>query len=191
MISEDWLFLLLLELIPKSTTCPYFFGVEVETVESTHIERAYILTSGTFVVTRHAWFARTPRLEKDGRCSDQMSLTGFDKTCLQETHATGTLGKKNLSRTWEDLDSCMAQSSGPRDNYISRCLFLCQGKPKSGSPLNRFMCFPIWTEWKKNACCQNSEPSELGRVYKQTALLLLLTVAPTSSLFFYGGQYCG
>lgn len=78
--------------------------------------------------------------------------------------------KKNLSRTWQDLDSCMDQSSGPRDDYIGAYFSA------------RVHVFSRMDRMEKTACFQNSEPSELGRVYKQTALLL--TVAPTSSLFF-------
>ena len=136
----------------------------------------------------------TPRLvcpdTKTGEgfcCSDQMSLTGFDKTCLQK-HMPQELYEKNLSRTWEDLDSCMAQSSGPRDNYLG-AYFSARGSPRVvAHSQNHFMFFLYGQNGEKNACFQNSEPGELGRVYKQTALLLLLTVAPTSNLFFTVGS---
>lgn len=64
----------------------------------------------------------------------------------------------------------MDQSSGPRDDYIGAYFSA------------RVHVFSRMDRMEKTACFQNSEPSELGRVYKQTALLL--TVAPTSSLFF-------
>ena len=126
MISEDWLFSHIFTPCGTDPKIDYMSILFRGWNSWKHLSSGlHILTSGTFVVTRHAWFARTPRLERDVGCSDQMSLTGFDKTRLQETHATGTLRKKlkqDLTRSW--------QLHGPIERskrWLYRCLLLCRG----------------------------------------------------------------
>ena len=168
MISEVLFFSLLVEMIPKLTKkLSYFFQRFLFGVETTTYQWASHLD------LRH-FCGHTPRLvcpdTKTGLdvcCSDQMSLNGCDKTCcLQETNAIGTLRKN----TWAGLDSTRSwHLHGPIERCkrylrLFKCLFLCQGKPKSGSPLPKSLVLCRMDRVKTSGCFQNSEPSELGCV---------------------------
>lgn len=179
--SQDWwwfqkidyfhIFSLLVELIPKLTTCPYFFGVE--TVESTYW--AGFTSWPQALLWSHATLGLPGHQDWRGMSVAVTKCPWLDLTRpVFRKHMPQELYEKNLSRTWQDLDSCMDQSSGPRDDYIGAYFSA------------RVHVFSRMDRMEKTACFQNSEPSELGGVYKQTALLL--TVAPTSSLFFAVGR---
>ncbi len=71
--------------------------------------------------------------------------------------------KKHLSRTWLDKILTLAWTNRAVQE-IFKCLFLCQGKPKSGSPLPKSLVLCRMDRVKTSGCFQNSEPSELGCV---------------------------
>ena len=138
MISEDWLFLLLAELIPKLTTCPYFFGVEI--VESTY--RAGFTSGPQALLWSHATLGLPGHQDWRRMSVAVTKCPWLDLTRpVFKKHMPQELYEKNLSRTWQDLDSCMDQSSGPRDNYIG-AYFSARGSPKVVAHSQNLFMFP-------------------------------------------------